>query len=432
MQTLFKYLLLGLFMLLYINAKSQWNLITQEDNKFDYSAVYFANDSTGYVVGSWVDTSLNIGSGVILRTLNYGNTWDTTFVPLQGNLYSIYFTSQNIGFVCGDGGMIFKTTDAGDNWFISRPGPGEAFKSIFFIDELKGFACNSDGTLMFYKTIDGGVNWIEDTVIASGRSIYFPSPNVGYVSDGAGGHKTINGGNSWSYFYTNTINRTFFPLHFLNDSVGYMGGLGWGGSPNYGFATITKTTDGGNTWVTKDFQNMSMINDIFMINENVGYAVGQGNATDLKFVLKTIDGVKWYPQQLNYGSNYAYLNGVYCTNDSTCYAVGWYGAIYKTTNGGGSLIGSNINELSSTSDKIILFPNPASDILTLTFETEKTETYMVDIIDISGRILISKQSDKLTKGRDNFNLDVSSLTQGMYLLKVVLDGKVYSNKFIIK
>jgi len=56
-------------------------------------------------------------------------------------------------------------------------------------------------------------------------------------------------------------------------------------------------------------------------------------------ILKTTNaGVNWYFQTFNAN---AMLTGNYFTSADTGYVVGYYGVIYKTTDGGGTLLGIN-------------------------------------------------------------------------------------------
>ena len=58
-----------------------------------------------------------------------------------------------------------------------------------------------------------------------------------------------------------------------------------------------------------------------------------------------------------------------------------------------------------------IYPNPSFDYLTI---TGSLGTYCIDVIDLTGRVIIT--TDLTT---DNLQLDVSSLTQGVYLLRVI-------------
>ncbi len=62
--------------------------------------------SSGYVCSS---------NGRILRTANFGASWDTTYLG-NYNLRQFSFKNASTGFVCGSNGQVFYTTNAGTNW----------------------------------------------------------------------------------------------------------------------------------------------------------------------------------------------------------------------------------------------------------------------------------------------------------------------------
>lgn len=70
------------------------------------------------------------------------------------------------------------------------------------------------------------------------------------------------------------------------------------------------------------------------------------------------------------------------------------------------------------------FPNPAKDKLTLKLSTS-TENANVSVFDYSGRLVLSSSISDV----DN-SIDVSTLSTGMYLIKIAADDKVGVQKFI--
>lgn len=75
---------------------------------------------------------------------------------------SICFISDNTGFLCGDGGRIYKSINGGVNWDLSNTGIANVkLNSISFLDEMKGVAAGDNGTI--YLTENGGVTWTEQT-----------------------------------------------------------------------------------------------------------------------------------------------------------------------------------------------------------------------------------------------------------------------------
>jgi len=76
-----------------------------------------------------------------------------------------------------------------------------------------------------------------------------------------------------------------------------------------------------------------------------------------------------------------------------------------------TLINNPIGINESNIQNFRIYPNPSFDYLTI---TGSLGTYSVDVIDLTGRVIIT--TDMTT---DSLQLDVSSLTQGVYLLRVI-------------
>ncbi|MEO6695293.1 MAG: T9SS type A sorting domain-containing protein, partial [Ignavibacteria bacterium] len=69
----------------------------------------------------------------------------------------------NNGFVCGDGGKIYKSINGGVNWTLSNTGIANVkLNSISFKDNLNGIVVGDNGTA--YLTADGGTVWTAQTV----------------------------------------------------------------------------------------------------------------------------------------------------------------------------------------------------------------------------------------------------------------------------
>ncbi len=109
----------------------------------------------------------------------------------------------------------------------------------------------------------------------------------------------------------------------------------------YEYATIVKTTDGGNTWQKMLDSSKSMFRDIAFLDAQNGF-IGMLEPTviaqDTVFMYQTHDGgVTWQPVTNLPGPKQAGICGMRVINDSTLYGVGrYYGpaGFYKTTNKG--------------------------------------------------------------------------------------------------
>ena len=141
---------------------------------------------------------------------------------------------------------------------------------------------------------------------------------------------TMNGGLNWTNAEGNTIGG--FDVKFINDSMGYSG--------TFDFPKIMKSSDGGATW---------------------GYQttpIGSGN---LVSVLK---------------------------GDTSNV---WAGGIMHTTDGGGPIIFTSIQQISTEipSDFKLYqnYPNPFNPSTTIEFELKKTSDVSLQIFNISGRLI---------------------------------------------
>jgi hypothetical protein len=71
-----------------------------------------------------------------------------------------------------------------------------------------------------------------------------------------------------------------------------------------------------------------------------------------------------------------------------------------------------------------MYPNPATSELNIQLPSDANEA-IVEFYDTMGRLSLSK---KITKS--NLNINVSSLSSGIYLLKVLSEDKIGAQKFI--
>ncbi|OYU81068.1 MAG: hypothetical protein CFE23_06120 [Flavobacterium sp. BFFFF1] len=86
---------------------TSWNCINtdcQADLGVGVKSIYFSSNTVGYAVSQ--------SQNNILKTMDGGETWTSQNLG-TAMFYDIYFTSDNVGFVVGGIGEIFKTTNGG-------------------------------------------------------------------------------------------------------------------------------------------------------------------------------------------------------------------------------------------------------------------------------------------------------------------------------
>lgn len=194
-----KYLLALFGILLFLGAENSFsqgfNSVSSADGVYviavgDAGLLFRSSD------GGNTFAQLNIGPEHYKDVCTYGdNVW---FCGTNGKIYlsskevqsvtpvtagsstltGIDFVDNNIGYACGVGGVLYKSTDGGATWNPSNTGiPAVDLNAISFIDATNGVVVGNNGIV--YTTANGGSSW---TVSAAGTSKNLL--DVEYYSDG--------------------------------------------------------------------------------------------------------------------------------------------------------------------------------------------------------------------------------------------------------
>ena len=165
------------------NAGENWIDMTQLSS--GQSAVYFINENTGYV-GWYMSTASYWGSLGISKTVNGGLNWITQHEELAYHgickIYDVFFPSINTGFAVGynyTAYKLFKTYNGGTNWIAD---PFAETYSVYFANVFTGWICGKDGIIE--KTTNSGQSWfILPTQFSSNyNSVYFVDYNTGWIA----------------------------------------------------------------------------------------------------------------------------------------------------------------------------------------------------------------------------------------------------------
>lgn len=391
---------------------AQWQTVF-DSSDYSFSDVYFINNDTGFVAG--YHSGNGHSGGAVLRTMNGGQTWDRTLLPIM--IMSIQFVSDSVGFAGGQDGGVFKTTNMGNTWNYAgtiQPSFSD-LSSLYFINSQLGYALAFSGNIN--QTIDGGTNWVPH--FPSAGASYFPGTSkfafvdslTGYVAHSDNGlfttnqgsaiSKTIDGGSTWTDL---SIPSNFYPYScFFFDSlsgfaVGYHG-------------KVSKTNDGGLTWATPDSLCIYPLYDIAFVNDSIGYITGGNNIyvnpSTNGIIYKTKDrGITWQIMENGYSDGLTKLN---FPSDSIGYAVGMNGIILKLTSA--NQVNVSVQTLTNSRARLNVFPNPASSSITINLNRGKK----ILIVNLLGEIILEK--DFSTDSNLKVEVDISSLSSGIYFIK---------------
>jgi hypothetical protein len=91
---------------------------------------------------------------------------------------------------------------------------------------------------------------------------------------------------------------------------------------------------------------------------------------------------------------------------------------------------TSVIENNSSASKLMIFPNPTSDLATLAFEGYKDSDIEVKLVNLLGEVVFSKKINS-SAYLDYYNLDVSLLSNGIYNVVAKSNGKITTKKLQI-
>lgn len=186
--------------------------------------------------------------GKILRTKDFGITWEQIDSGTDSSLYSIDFSSDKVGWIVGQAGTILKTTDGGSTW---EKLPAEIYMGSDCQNDPQYRADKPEECPLAYLF---SVSAIDDNTAAAigDRSVYTITHDGGKTWS----TKTVTtaaseaeAGDEFALVYKDPV---LYDIQFLDSQTGFIVGE---------FGKIYKTTDGGNVWSEK--QSSLMGKDIF-------------------------------------------------------------------------------------------------------------------------------------------------------------------------
>lgn len=278
------------------------------------NTIYFINENIGFIGGN---------NGTLFK--HHNNNWVNISSNTSYHIYSIWFNTEEIGFLGTNLGLL-KTIDGGLTWTASI-GAG-VFMDLFFLNTNIGFAAgykwnsgNNEGAI--YKTIDGGTTWYELTLVSGWSTpglsaVHFVDENNGFVvGENLTNMKTTDGGITWTGYYngTNTdINYT--DICYINPSIGYRTGQ------NGTLQEISTTSYNDLNWNIKY--------DIYAIDFHGQNGLAVGENCVFGYVSELSDDGSWSylltPKGKSFNQTY---NDIKFLNSNIAYAVGNNGIVTK-------------------------------------------------------------------------------------------------------
>ena len=316
------------------NGGQSWDSLLSSYG-YSFWKSYFFNRDTGLISsGNGVDNQVwrttDGGQTKQLVTSNGGATQSSFFFmkeKINGEYYGYLYYPQDRYLYC--------TSNSGVNWQYRQFLPTN-INSIFFINKDTGWASISYSTNYVMKTLDGGLNWTNQTVPynVETNDIYFANSQKGWIScyQSQKIYATTNGGTNWG---TQTLyGGASFILCFLDSITSWV---------QTSYNTLSHTTNGGGP-ITSAISNTTEIQNDFKLYQNypnpfnpstlIKYKINKPSITELKIyslsgneIIKIESGLKqtgyyeysFTPKNLSSGV-YIYKLEVFNLNNNLIYS----------------------------------------------------------------------------------------------------------------
>jgi hypothetical protein len=186
---------------------------------------------------------------------------------------------------------------------------------------------------------------------------------------------------------------------------------------------IFYSEDQGETWqqATVNSNDFMLYNEICFPSEAVGFVVGSGMNDNL---LRTTDGGKiWNSIPTGVTSG---LSSVHFWDDMNGIVLGENGIILRTDNGGTTFIEEK-PAIPQQPSAITLFPNPATEILNITFEDPQQRGELIFYSTNGTEVMRRAHNPNVT----GIIMNVDGMDAGAYVVQYVVDSKIIETTKIV-
>lgn len=346
--------------------------------------------------------------GNIFLSDDGGETWTPSMLHSYSSHIPQVAMKGELGYAVDANGIIFKSTDNGENWFeITNTFSHLRCVSIF--DESRVFFGGQSEMLHEHKN---GLWSVIPYIVGNHwlRQIYFQDEMNGFVvGDGGRAYKTPNNAYGW-YLMNMRTTMNLTGIYFPTADTGYCSGFG---------STLLKTVDGGVVWESVYSGPSIDFWQVYFFTNDYGYVSGSEGQ-----ILMTSDGGQtWIPEETN--CDVPLRGFCYIPELDRLLVGGWYGKVlYKD-------IATSANDQQSgvfKSVSIQAYPNPFDGFVSL----EISGLHSSD-----NRLIVLNAINQEVKGFDGVQngkllIDLTGSPSGTYYYNLISKGQSLASGKLIK
>ncbi len=422
-------ILIILTVFLRINLFAQnasWEIIPSGTNQ-NLNSIYFFNHHVGFACGE---------SGVILKSIDSGKTWQSLQSPVVFDLYDCFMFEQECMLAVGDSASGIVTYDSGSTWYVWSLifGLDMPFYSLDFIDDqgiFNGILGGGLQTILFGVSTSCSAVIVNEYLGNEGGGFYSACMITTQMGVVAGENsisepilgKTTYLGNDWEIIPIdlNGNKGRATGVSFEDQMNGFISAKVWDGR-----GAIAKTTDIGDNWTTTFFNNpLRAINFPVSDANQIGYCVGDSGT-----ILKTFDaGESWHYQLSNTSER---LNKVFFLDNDFGFVVGDSGTILRTTNGGG-VTSIHDDEAAGIDNFGLLqnFPNPFNPTTVISYRLPVSSNVTLKVYDVLGNEIATIVNEYKPAGFYDITFDATGLSSSVYIYQLIAENYIQTRKMVV-
>jgi photosystem II stability/assembly factor-like uncharacterized protein len=283
----------------------------------------FPTDQEGWMVGEL---------GRIFRTSDGGGTWDRQDAGTKRPILTITCLDTRTAWVAGKEGIVFGTTDGGTTWTQATTGSNRHVFSLAFATRERGHGVGDFGTMI--HTEDAGQHWtvmrippeVElpesalDTGVDPGDAnlyaVTYADPDHAWVVGEFGTIMASDDGARTFRQQHGPVETTLFGAYFADPRRGWAVGID---------SVILHTEDGGTTWVAQPSPIAQRLLYDVAVRGSEGWIVGNAGT-----MLKSADGgASWAVEPLPIELAANWIRSVSLAPGGRGLAVGAEGLVFR-------------------------------------------------------------------------------------------------------
>lgn len=241
-------------------------------------------------------------------------------LPTSRYLLDVAVPNTTLQIAVGEAGLIFRSTDGGQNWNPVASGVSESLRRVFAIDAMNLYAIGYSSTIL--KSTDGGATWTKQNLGVADLTltdVWASSTADVLLTSDRGVFRSTDGGTTWSRFSELTEFRPF-AIRGTSATNFYVVSSG----------QLARTTNGGTTFTMSSLPSNGYSRGFWVSGPSDLYLVG-----DFSRVYHSKDGGASWTTLLTpaKSSQYELIVDAWGTGPNNVYVVCSSGQVWRTTDG---------------------------------------------------------------------------------------------------